>query len=189
MGIIGRRADYKTFRLLLQNGGLPGPFRLVLALVQILSRERAAKLHFAETEAVAQTVGGLGESCELFAAFRLQQIELVVAVREAAQAYSEQTNLPSRVAMLAKKALEHGINVGIKLRRLRKRFGARVGFESSVTNRQCECSRGQPRFAQPLAGLLREVAERDRKSTRLNSSHTVSSYAVFCLKKKRSQKP
>src|SRR5438132_6672210 len=27
--------------------------------------------------------------------------------------------------------------------------------------------------------------EIDRKSTRLNSSHTVSSYAVFCLKKKR----
>src|SRR5437588_11762470 len=26
--------------------------------------------------------------------------------------------------------------------------------------------------------------EQDRKSTRLNSSHTVSSYAVFCLKKK-----
>src|SRR5947207_6973201 len=25
----------------------------------------------------------------------------------------------------------------------------------------------------------------DRKSTRLNSSHTVSSYAVFCLKKKK----
>src|SRR5438132_7901143 len=27
--------------------------------------------------------------------------------------------------------------------------------------------------------------ERDRKSTRLNSSHTVISYAVFCLKKKK----
>src|SRR5438132_3273590 len=27
--------------------------------------------------------------------------------------------------------------------------------------------------------------DRDRKSTRLNSSHTVISYAVFCLKKKR----
>ena len=26
-------------------------------------------------------------------------------------------------------------------------------------------------------------AARDRKSTRLNSSHTVISYAVFCLKK------
>src|SRR5256885_10124729 len=28
---------------------------------------------------------------------------------------------------------------------------------------------------------------RDRKSTRLNSSHLVISYAVFCLKKKKSQ--
>src|SRR5260221_1609119 len=27
--------------------------------------------------------------------------------------------------------------------------------------------------------------ERDRKSTRLSSSHTVISYAVFCLKKKK----
>src|SRR5260221_4478231 len=29
------------------------------------------------------------------------------------------------------------------------------------------------------------VIHRDRKSTRLNSSHTVISYAVFCLKKKK----
>src|SRR5260221_7931356 len=29
----------------------------------------------------------------------------------------------------------------------------------------------------------------DRKSTRLNSSHTVISYAVFCLKKKKKIKP
>src|SRR5687768_17840997 len=29
------------------------------------------------------------------------------------------------------------------------------------------------------------VIERDRKSTRLNSSHGYISYAVFCLKKKR----
>src|SRR5476649_3019153 len=28
----------------------------------------------------------------------------------------------------------------------------------------------------------------DRKSTRLNSSHTVISYAVFCLKKKKTKK-
>src|SRR5438034_2163490 len=33
------------------------------------------------------------------------------------------------------------------------------------------------------AVLLRDVV--DRKSTRLNSSHTVISYAVFCLKKKK----
>src|SRR5438034_3709281 len=30
-----------------------------------------------------------------------------------------------------------------------------------------------------------DLAPSDRKSTRLNSSHTVISYAVFCLKKKK----
>src|SRR2546426_8358230 len=34
------------------------------------------------------------------------------------------------------------------------------------------------------AVLDERVALRDRKSTRLNSSHLVISYAVFCLKKK-----
>src|SRR5947207_11957290 len=33
-----------------------------------------------------------------------------------------------------------------------------------------------------------ETRDRDRKSTRLNSSHTVISYAVFCLKKKKKKK-
>src|SRR5438034_4766499 len=33
--------------------------------------------------------------------------------------------------------------------------------------------------------VLLEFASVDRKSTRLNSSHTVISYAVFCLKKKK----
>src|SRR5438034_787310 len=33
-----------------------------------------------------------------------------------------------------------------------------------------------------------ELFSLDRKSTRLNSSHTVISYAVFCLKKKKKQK-
>src|SRR5437588_3056088 len=33
-----------------------------------------------------------------------------------------------------------------------------------------------------------DVARQDRKSTRLNSSHTVISYAVFCLKKKKKKK-
>src|SRR3712207_8083493 len=32
--------------------------------------------------------------------------------------------------------------------------------------------------------LIGQVGQ-DRKSTRLNSSHTVTSYAVFCLKKKK----
>src|SRR5207248_5566058 len=32
---------------------------------------------------------------------------------------------------------------------------------------------------------FRDKAQRDRKSTRLNSSHRTISYAVFCLKKKK----
>src|SRR2546430_10446043 len=37
----------------------------------------------------------------------------------------------------------------------------------------------------PGIELLRELGTRDRKSTRLNSSHSQISYAVFCLKKKK----
>src|SRR2546422_2351447 len=45
--------------------------------------------------------------------------------------------------------------------------------------------------ARPFPGAARErrrrpgPAHRDRKSTRLNSSHGYISYAVFCLKKKK----
>src|SRR5258708_18558736 len=35
---------------------------------------------------------------------------------------------------------------------------------------------------------LRRIEEQDRKSTRLNSSHQIISYAVFCLKKKNTRK-
>src|SRR6476660_3525463 len=47
--------------------------------------------------------------------------------------------------------------------------------------RSCRCSRGAcspRRRPAPTRG-------RDRKSTRLNSSHQIISYAVFCLKKKK----
>src|SRR5438552_9435429 len=36
----------------------------------------------------------------------------------------------------------------------------------------------------PRGSLLPPAATKDRKSTRLNSSHQIISYAVFCLKKK-----
>src|SRR2546422_4857286 len=39
-------------------------------------------------------------------------------------------------------------------------------------------------FARPVRHQL-TIRERDRKSTRLNSSHGYISYAVFCLKKKK----
>src|SRR5438552_7211094 len=53
-----------------------------------------------------------------------------------------------------------------------------------------------PKFrlaASPLLACLQPVpsckqANKDRKSTRLNSSHQIISYAVFCLKKKKKQK-
>src|SRR2546427_8579667 len=38
------------------------------------------------------------------------------------------------------------------------------------------------------AALRVPAGDRDRKSTRLNSSHSQISYAVFCLKKKKKQK-
>src|SRR5438552_8244267 len=47
------------------------------------------------------------------------------------------------------------------------------------------------RAAPPHQGRLRrqsaEDRRRDRKSTRLNSSHQIISYAVFCLKKKKNK--
>src|SRR5437764_3866844 len=44
--------------------------------------------------------------------------------------------------------------------------------------------RGQSVLARIEAAVIEERA-RDRKSTRLNSSHRCISYAVFCLKKKK----
>src|SRR3712207_7846810 len=48
------------------------------------------------------------------------------------------------------------------------------------------CVAGRER-SDELAGFLAEGGQRprDRKSTRLNSSHANISYAVFCLKKKK----
>src|SRR5688500_19873741 len=47
---------------------------------------------------------------------------------------------------------------------------------------------GLPRRHRDAVGqedAVLQDAEQDRKSTRLNSSHLVISYAVFCLKKKK----
>src|SRR5205085_9633978 len=62
--------------------------------------------------------------------------------------------------------------------------------------RQCEGLRHQRDVAAVVAGDLLRHAEvldlrvlehLDRKSTRLNSSHSQISYAVFCLKKKKNK--
>src|SRR2546422_2056247 len=45
------------------------------------------------------------------------------------------------------------------------------------------------RQSEKLITALPSIQSRDRKSTRLNSSHGYISYAVFCLKKKKKTHP
>src|SRR5207244_2345393 len=51
-----------------------------------------------------------------------------------------------------------------------------VGKTQAAEDRSCRCIHSE------------HVATGDRKSTRLNSSHQIISYAVFCLKKKKHKK-
>src|SRR5256885_11914802 len=53
-----------------------------------------------------------------------------------------------------------------------------AGARGQALEREAAGRPGRPRHAK------RGAVPRDRKSTRLNSSHLVISYAVFCLKKK-----
>src|SRR5205807_10097596 len=60
-----------------------------------------------------------------------------------------------------------------------QRIEADVAFSDKVQQEDGEiCERVQ-------RGLTSRAYDKDRKSTRLNSSHLVISYAVFCLKKKK----
>src|SRR5256885_13026192 len=55
----------------------------------------------------------------------------------------------------------------------------------SGAGRRHPCPSRPGRSPRSLRCALRDPSSRDRKSTRLNSSHLVISYAVFCLKKKK----
>src|SRR6266516_5256728 len=71
---------------------------------------------------------------------------------------------------------------------------------AATSSRYAEKRRNAASAADPIAYPLvsafvvlptassRSVRRRDRKSTRLNSSHRTTSYAVFCLKKKKKKK-
>src|SRR5256885_11129080 len=65
------------------------------------------------------------------------------------------------------------------------------GRRDRAPARQARARAGRKPVPAALAGhprrgpLLRRPVPVDRKSTRLNSSHLVISYAVFCLKKKK----
>src|SRR2546426_6454973 len=67
---------------------------------------------------------------------------------------------------------------------------ANSGREVSGEGRRCPGAGRADRSGRTLSKYERRAtgADTDRKSTRLNSSHLVISYAVFCLKKKKKQK-
>src|SRR5256885_9910678 len=58
----------------------------------------------------------------------------------------------------------------------------------SQMRQEKETLRGKKSFWKPRDPLGVRKNGTDRKSTRLNSSHLVISYAVFCLKKKSSER-
>src|SRR5438034_6262612 len=63
-----------------------------------------------------------------------------------------------------------------------------VPVDIGVSRREaffCAGLRSFSAFEIDFGGQLGGFRQQDRKSTRLNSSHTVISYAVFCLKKKK----
>src|SRR5690606_16977158 len=65
-----------------------------------------------------------------------------------------------------------------------KRADLFVSIHADAFNKPA--ARGASVFALSSSGATSETA-RDRKSTRLNSSHVKISYAVFCLKKKNTK--
>src|SRR3712207_8899516 len=74
-------------------------------------------------------------------------------------------------------------NLGRELARRREHQHAAMGRQDALARRNEALDRGEHE-GRGLAGTgLRE----DRKSTRLNSSHANISYAVFCLKKKKTR--
>src|SRR2546430_10437308 len=58
-----------------------------------------------------------------------------------------------------------------------------IGAGSPVLLLHAAASRARPKTA--TVGAAQRAGGGDRKSTRLNSSHSQISYAVFCLKKNR----
>src|SRR3989454_7802141 len=81
-----------------------------------------------------------------------------------------------------------------RLKRSRPRGGQAGGRAEMVYDARHRTWRDRSRMARRAAqrkgrALDRQVQRKDRKSTRLNSSHLVISYAVFCLKKKKKKTP
>src|SRR5205814_10726650 len=92
-------------------------------------------------------------------------------------------------------AIETVKQAAVTGKNLRRIFRARATFECALCqisehaedihrSRQRQCSFQRQFWKEPLVrGDSHQQTRKDRKSTRLNSSHLGISYAVFCLKK------
>src|SRR5436309_3676336 len=73
------------------------------------------------------------------------------------------------------------ICLGLTDRRVAGPTGSGARRKSQLCSAASDCD-----LCQPGGAAGRDRSRTDRKSTRLNSSHVKISYAVFCLKKKKS---
>src|SRR5699024_12147135 len=79
-------------------------------------------------------------------------------------------------------------NIGLRLALHRAQVSVVPNLQQFIASGRTQCHGGQALLC-PLLHMAGEPGGitgrgRDRKSTRLNSSHVSISYAVFCLKKK-----
>src|SRR2546426_11609746 len=116
---------------------------------------------------------------------------------------TDRTRYPSGSSMLSSAWLSHvpalarsttgervkGVRRGICAGMWRRRRCGEPGETLDAAGRRPGSGRDQalPDRVADQTGDVVDVQLLDRKSTRLNSSHLVISYAVFCLKKKKTQ--
>src|SRR5207244_9383332 len=93
-----------------------------------------------------------------------------LSLHDALPIFGQVTAAPLRIVMKSRRF--------IRSPRRRSRV-ASMGWLDPVPWPSCDLSEAQTSSAARSA--------RDRKSTRLNSSHQIISYAVFCLKKKKTE--
>src|SRR2546426_4850817 len=127
---------------------------------------------FRESLEVRRRIGYLPESVPLYGDLRVAPyLDFVAEVKGVGRAERRR-----RVAEVMERCLITDVQHRL-IGRLSKGYRQRVGLAQAIL--------GDPEVLildEPTIGL---DPKQDRKSTRLNSSHLVISYAVFCLKKKK----
>ena len=122
------------------------PLELVLVLVarktgnlpffvfafRFFRQQRTAELHFGEAETVAQRVRRSAQFFQLSAALRVQQVQLLVAVRQPAERHAQEANFAFYISMRAKQRQKLRESVGVELDGIGRRdSGDGAGAESS----------------------------------------------------------